>query len=719
MTVRIANERHRLPLRMFALEGALAWWIYAVLEFLVLAICRPLLRSPISTIDPVSVAALLSVYPAVGALVSIAVNVPFFLLTRRYCNRTRWDEQCQMVVGAAATILFVHLLDTILLALDREDGVARFLSHGSIAIPIGLSALFTFIVAVIGSAGPSTASLICTRMNRWVCSATLVVLTGLIQVGMNDRSPTEKLAVVAGYLLIIAIVYCRMYEGACARQAQPAASFPQNVIWKVPSATIAVLAFALALRSEPRDTVPSNGRSEPTRPTVVLVTLDTVRADHLSLYGYARQTTPNLTEFAAGALVYQHAIAASDWTLASHASIFTGMYPERHHAHRSPDAPAGRPLQSTAVTLAAILRDAGYVTLAVGANHAYLDEAFGLGNGFQYYDVRPPTVFLANPPIVCARQLIHRVLRRFLTRRKLDVIFRDATQITAAAVAAVDRKRNGRPMFLFVNYMDAHDPYLPPPPYDRIYEGHEPSVSQVTLDTLTREVLSGQREIADWERRSLISQYDGAITYIDSQLGVLFARLRERGLYESSLIIVTSDHGEAFGERHLIGHNVSVYQNQVAIPLVIKYPASKNAEVRTDAVSQTDIMPTVLGVLGYRVPLGVQGRNLKAGTVTQVVFSESYPRPELAQFNSSHQGVQRAVISWPFKLVASTNGRRELFDLATDPDETTDRSADNQGMAKALEEALGQLQLDGSHQDPFKKIDPETLNRLRSLGYVR
>src|SRR5207245_2649038 len=115
---------------------------------------------------------------------------------------------------------------------------------------------------------------------------------------------------------------------------------------------------------------------------------------------------------------------------------------------------------------------------------------------------------------------------------------------------------------------------------------------------------------SELRRRSLMGRYDGAIRYIDSQLGVLFEQLRRRGLYDSSLIIVTSDHGEAFGERGELGHDISVYRHQVDIPLLIKYPDSKKAEVRGDVVSHTDIMPTVLNVLGIRAPDWLQGRDL-------------------------------------------------------------------------------------------------------------
>jgi hypothetical protein len=276
---------------------------------------------------------------------------------------------------------------------------------------------------------------------------------------------------------------------------------------------------------------------------VVLVTLDTVRADHLSLYGYARDTTPNLARFAANATLYEQAYAPGAMTLSSHASLFTGLLPRRHGAHFTDDD-AGRPtaLADERETLAEILAT-DHRTIAVVANTGPLTPRLGLDQGFHHYEVRPPVEFLKAGKLHYLRETVARAARRLLRPPPL-LRHRRADEITARALAILDEMATaGEPFLLFLNYMDAHRPYMPPPPYDTRFPGRDPTYRPRDYDPIKRAVLSLERSVSSRERDHLVSQYDGGIAFLDEQLGRVLERLEESRLAEQTLVIVTSDHG--------------------------------------------------------------------------------------------------------------------------------------------------------------------------------
>ncbi|NIO20031.1 MAG: sulfatase-like hydrolase/transferase, partial [Candidatus Aenigmarchaeota archaeon] len=175
-----------------------------------------------------------------------------------------------------------------------------------------------------------------------------------------------------------------------------------------------------------------------------------------------------------------------------------------------------------------------------------------------------------------------------------------------------------RPFFLFINYMDAHWPYIPPRPFDKLYPGKIKRFTTERYGSLINVVLQQKRKMTKQEYSHLLSQYDGAITYIDFHIAKLTERLKKLGKYQNSIIIITSDHGEAFGERDLIGHGVSVYQDQIHIPLIIKYPNSREKAIVNKLVSLVDLMPTLLTVLDYEIPARNQGQSLKVNRYKEI-----------------------------------------------------------------------------------------------------
>jgi len=491
-----------------------------------------------------------------------------------------------------------------------------------------------------------------------------------------------------------------------------------------------LLASTFVLKQQPiRATTAAPISRGPAGPNVILISLDTVRADHLSVYGYSRDTSPNLRALAREATVFTKAVAASDITLTSHASMFTGLYGSQHGAYRvlQPQenhgvqwgAAVGMPLPANSKTLAKILAGHGYQTIGVVANTTFLNHAFRLNQGFEYYSQPYPALFLNVIPDEVF--YLRRSLMRFLTSETTSVYFQRAADINREALQILQRQRpEGRPFFLFLNYMDAHEPYCPPSPYDTKYGVQE----RITFGQYARTeelVLSGARSYTDHDRERDQSLYDGGIAYMDESIGELFQKLKEMGLYENSLIIVTSDHGQSFGEKQLVGHGNSVYHEQVHVPLIIKYPGVTHGEVRDDLASHVDLLPTILDTLGFELPPSLPGRNLRTPANAAVtVMSESFPNDRLVSLHPRFRRIERAVYTGSFKFIAATDGTRELYDLSKDPREEHNLYSPRMAIASRLEAGLthgiGRV---GSNNPALSQANMQAIRSLKSLGYLQ
>ncbi|MBV9397665.1 MAG: sulfatase-like hydrolase/transferase [Bryobacterales bacterium] len=462
-----------------------------------------------------------------------------------------------------------------------------------------------------------------------------------------------------------------------------------------------------------------------TSPNIVLITMDTVRADHLPIYGYARNTAPHLTAFAAEATLYKNSIAVSNMTLATHASIFTGLYPSAHGAHSLPRNPTGSPLRPGIPTVAGMLSRNGYLSMAVVANHAYLDPFYEVGRGFQAYDIRQP-VPIVNPEMstdlrLLLRYGIRQILDLFTSTAEFDRVSRRAAEINDAAFDLLNDARSRQmPFFLFLNYMDAHGPYVPPAPYGDLFPGRLRNFSDTSYRRLELELVRSERPVTPREKEHLISQYDGAIAYLDSELGSLLSGLKARGLYDDALIIITSDHGENFGDRNLLGHWISLYQDEVSVPLIVKYPHQSQGKVVESMVSQIDIAPTVLEAANVPAPATFAGKSLiQPVDPERLLYSEAFfPRAPYSQ-SKLYPKSQRAVYQGFKKLIDLGIGKRELYDLAMDPSERRDVYRDNQELAARFETALSAWAAHQPGVSPAGSTPGQVLKQLKSLGYVQ
>jgi arylsulfatase A-like enzyme len=459
-------------------------------------------------------------------------------------------------------------------------------------------------------------------------------------------------------------------------------------------------------------------------PNVLLIVLDAVRADHLSVYGYGRPTTPRLEEFAREATLYARATATSNFTLPTHASIFTGKYPRNHGAIPFPPGKSGGlSLARRHQTMAEILAERGYLTLAVVANGAFVTRESGLAQGFQMFDGRLPVECVPDRGDHYLRRSVRRLLTPLMWTGRFDLRARRAREITNEAVELIEEAaRRGRPLFLFLNYFDAHMPYVPPPPYDTMFPGRTYHLTRDRYFEIEQRVFGRGEPIDPGERDHLISQYDGSLAYLDAEVGRLIEHLKRTGIYDNTLLIVTSDHGEAFGEHFLLGHLQSLRQHQLWIPLLIRYPGQRAGKRVEPRVSQVDLLPTVLEALGIDAPGDCDGQSLLRSPSAdhRLIFAEAYVDAGNKGIRPDYPDRELAVLSNNLKLFTRSNGEIHFYDLAADPAEEHNlyHPADPRA-AELLAELNRWLERNPLRVELQAPPDPKTLDRLRALGYIR
>lgn len=419
----------------------------------------------------------------------------------------------------------------------------------------------------------------------------------------------------------------------------------------------------------------------PAKPNILVILIDTLRADHLGFNGYERDTSPNLDAFARENLNFKYAYSSSAWTPPAVASLFSGVYASVH-GHmplKSDDAERAKgkfsKLDESFSTLAELLRDAGYDTGCISAN-PMVSEKYGLEQGFNHF----------YSPGRESAQLVNQRSLKFLK----------------------DLRAKEKPFFLYMHYMDPHFPYTPIPPYDTMFNGSLKS-----------------REYRPREEK-FIGRYDGEIRYVDDKIGEMFAWLKENKLYDDLVILIVSDHGEQFMERGHLGHADRLHTEEVHVPLMLKAAGKKGES--TVPVSLVDVLPTLLDVA--KVPVdsaSIHGRSL---------ISELAERKE--------EGVLIEVVRhYNQKAFITADGKKALLEYEMEkglvnPDPTTtikehlyDIYKDNFEIAplkdakllSEMKEGLKRyyieiLKLRERYKNSEIDMDAETFERLKTLGYI-
>lgn len=434
-------------------------------------------------------------------------------------------------------------------------------------------------------------------------------------------------------------------------------------------------------------------------PDVVLITLDTTRADHLGAYGYDHPVSPVIDRVSREAVLFTRAWSTAPWTLPSHASMFTGKHPVSHGADfdmRGGDATLDQALSAVPaaqsfrvnklgeeqVTLAELLRQKGYTTAAF-AGGPWLSPVFGLLQG---YDVQDADV--------------------------TEYGGRSAEELTDRAIAWLGGLPPDRPMHLLVNYFDPHAPYDPAP-------GFLDLVRDTTAngDSVSDGTTSHPPDRSILTRRETTALYDGEIRFMDHHLGRLFEALRTSGRYETSLIVIVADHGEMLGEHGQVLHGPFLYEPLLRVPLLVRYPAARGAGSVVDAtVSVMDLLPLIAAEVGISLPNGVEG--LPVGERRFALGQRLRDDASIAKDPSLDRDLT-ALIRWPWKLVVSDKGPTDLFRLDTDPEEL--QSLQSPRMQRALQRELG-IAMAGlsppKHPSRPSGVDEATLARLHALGYI-
>ena len=396
---------------------------------------------------------------------------------------------------------------------------------------------------------------------------------------------------------------------------------------------------------------------------VLLLVLDTQAQSRMSLHGNPRQTTPNIDRFAARSITFDQAYATSSWTLPSHASLFTGLW------YQDLSVDTYVPLSEGPTTLAEVMLEQEYRTGAFMANELYTSVRTGFSRGFGTYRDYPIDLE--------AWVASNRVARWMSEIGKWVAGIHSVSRVNAEDVndeflGWLDR--DDRPFFAVLNYFDLHFPYEAPAPFDTRFADPAPRwwLPGWGLDwDYTKEP-----RYSDAFIQEIVDSYDSALAYLDHHIGLLLDALEERGVLDRTLIVLTSDHGEAFGERGLVSHSKSLYRPEVLVPLVIWHPSLAAGGTRVPAtVSIRDIPQTVLDLLGVSDDR-IAGRSLRrhwegdAGTgVTpepEIILTQIRARPWYQPGGRILDGDLDGAIVGTLHYIRSSIGE-ELFDVATDP----------------------------------------------------
>lgn len=455
---------------------------------------------------------------------------------------------------------------------------------------------------------------------------------------------------------------------------------------------VALLALAVASTGCPQR---KGKRTE--KPPIIVVVIDTLRADHVGAYGYQRPTTRNIDDFGAGAVRFDRAQATATWTVPSMVSLFTGVYPWRHDIQTSEltgkrSVKEQPTLSEGFVTLAEALGEAGYLTMGVTAN-GHIAPQFGMAQGFEHYKVFD---FVNRGPVdkQLARWVKH--LRRAY--------------------------RRGKPYFLYVHYFDPHHPYMPVHPYvDRWRPDVKLADVEAIIKTDFMKLIGKDHFLKNpSDMKLLVDLYDSEIAAVDASIKRLLNTLP--GI-DNAVVVITSDHGEAFGEQRAMLHGGDLFDETLRVPLFIRFPDGKQAgRVVPQTVSLIDLYPTLGNIAGAALPPYLEGVDLMPyldgePPETRDVFALVKRDP-----TRHWHGVINDMYKWVRRVTTSGKTKRELlFDRVNDPKEKKNLAKEKPDDVQKMRTTWDERPHPEVLFEPGttgEEIDPATREQLRNLGYL-
>ncbi len=434
---------------------------------------------------------------------------------------------------------------------------------------------------------------------------------------------------------------------------------------------------------------------------IVLITIDALRPDHLSCYGYERNTSPNIDRIAEQGIIFENAISPSTWTLPSMVSLFTSTYPINHGVTRgrieNGEAYNYQVFSDNLITLAEILQKSGYTTFGVASN-SYLDENFGFARGFDYFKSIP---------------------------------FLPALSVNEIVYSWEDKINKADKYFLWLHYIDPHFPYSPQNPWIDEYIDTKDKISNLldmsTIDLMNyyKQLTEDNQEVAKYAmihfRKNLLACYDSEINYVDSYVGKLIQKFK---FDNNALIIITADHGEGFFEHGLLGHTFALYQEIIQIPLIVKLPYSTKREIVNKQVNLVDIYPSILQTFNIDPPEHIVGESFLRKKDPFLWLKKIFINEDEFNYNISEAGNfnAKAIITPEWKYIHSyINNVEQLYNLKNDPLEINNLAEEETKRCNDLKEQLFKW-VSKAIKYPVKeqhyKFTQEEKEKLEALGYI-
>lgn len=481
------------------------------------------------------------------------------------------------------------------------------------------------------------------------------------------------------------------------------------------------------------------------KPNVILIILDTARAQSFSCYGYNRETTPNIDRISQEGTLFENTISPSPWTLPAHASIFTGMFPSRHGCHEK-----HKFLNGNLPTLPEILKNIGYRTIGI-SNNSWISRNFGLDRGFdlfiklwqiiQYetdlsdasakgkdkYKRAMGLVMKGNPFV----NIVNGVYGKYFWRR-YDYGARRINK-TVKKLLHDELARSENPFFIFINYLEPHLFYRAPEPFFGMFLAE--NISKKEALSINQDAWGYMGEIVpmtETDFEVLRALYDAELFYLDYRIGEVYECLKEMALLDNTLLIITSDHGENIGEHNLMDHQYSLYDTLLKVPFIMRFPGIFEGGKRIGNIVQTtDIVPTIMELLSLKDQrlLGeVQGESLlkdknKRFAMSEYIapqpsieeISKRYPAGNFSKYNESLTSMR----SLEWKLIVSSNGKDELYNIVEDPNETRNSIHVQKGIYKDMRTKIDSwIKEHGEDmKDEDTLVSTEIKKRLEALGY--
>ncbi|MFQ5824315.1 MAG: sulfatase [bacterium] len=492
-------------------------------------------------------------------------------------------------------------------------------------------------------------------------------------------------------------------------------------------------------------------------PNIMLLVLDTTRARNLSCYGYSKETSPNLDKIASEGVLFTQAISNASWTLPAHASLFTGTFPSFHLVNNWSDR-----LSDQFVTMAQFFSGLGYQTMAIN-NNSWINEQFGLDRGFEVHKKMWLLFQSSNDLNITSRSIKHRNLLRKITELSKNIIKGNVflnlmngfygqflynrqdlggRRIIRAFEKWLHTERNEeKPYFLFINLLEPHLPYKPPREYlNRFLNGKftEERIKRLNQDPLS--YITGNEEKDETDIEILTHLYNAEINYLDSLIGSIYSILASACLLDKTILIIVGDHGENLGEHKLMSHFFCLYDTLIHVPFIMRYPSVLPKATKNEKIVQlSDIFPTLAASVGFEDHLPkdqIEGRNIFTSTQNQnnrIAVSELLgvnPPLNVIAKKTGLRGKELAkydkkIVAFrdkQYKYIQDSLGNEELYNIVEDPHELKnliDQKLRKRKKFKRVKKSWDSRGIqDGRPHPESTKVDSETLDRLKALGYL-